>query len=101
MNFAFACVMSTSCVSGAHGGQKKASDPQVLKLRMIDNLQRGARTQTQVLCKSSKCILLLNHLSSPLWSLLIDRNCCMIFTLLAFGGPILRLPDKSQTEAYS
>lgn len=45
-------------------GQKKASHPLVLELQVLDMSNMDARSQTQVLCKSSR-LLLLSHLSSP------------------------------------
>lgn len=54
----------TTCTSGACRGQKRASDPLELKLRMVVSHQVGAGNRTQVLCKSNKCSKLLIHLSN-------------------------------------
>lgn len=43
-------------------GRKRASYPLGLELQMVQSCHVGARSQTQVLCKSKN---MLNHFSSP------------------------------------
>ena len=57
--------MSVHHVCSAHGSQKGQSDPLELELQMVVSLYVGAGNQTWVLWKSSLCLQLLDHLSSP------------------------------------
>jgi hypothetical protein len=48
------CIMCAYVTSGAHGGQKKESDPLKWELQAVVSQYVGAGTQTQVFCKSNK-----------------------------------------------
>jgi hypothetical protein len=51
--FSFICLCITR-MSGAHGGQKRTSDPLELVLQIVVSLQMGAKNWTLVLWKSSQ-----------------------------------------------
>lgn len=48
------CLCTTTCESGAHGGQKRTSDPLKLELKMVVSRHAVARNQTRLL-RSNKC----------------------------------------------
>ena len=58
----------TKCLSGAHGGQKTASDPIKPLLQMVVNHHVDAETWTQVLCKNM-CLKSPSHYYGPLFYL--------------------------------
>lgn len=57
------CVCTT-CIFGAHGGQKRVLDP--LELQLFVRHHVGVRHRTWVLCRSSLCSSLLTYLFPPL-----------------------------------
>lgn len=62
-------------------GQKSAPYPLKLELQMIVNSHVSDGTQTQVVCKSSKCSQLLEHLSISLGPLDNFRSYHSLFRI--------------------
>lgn len=47
--------MCITCMTGTHGGLKRASEPLKLELWVVEGSHVGAGNRTWVLCKSSRC----------------------------------------------
>lgn len=56
MNILLHICICTICLPGALGEQRRALDTLELELQVIVNCHLDSRNQTQVLCKSNKCL---------------------------------------------